>query len=97
MNTTAPPDSAEAPFFEVLVTRKEALALTDEEFEQKLTDLVSQERDPETARRKLDREGRLPGLKDRFQEQKTLSFLLDGATVHRILKPRERSTGVVTP
>lgn len=26
MNTTAPPDSAEAPFFEVLVTRKEALA-----------------------------------------------------------------------
>ncbi len=79
------------------ISRKESIRLTDEEFEQRLATLLEQERDPKAARRRLEREERLPGMKDRFQEQKTLSFLLEAATVHRILKPRESASRIVTP
>lgn len=74
------------------IARKESLALTDDEFEQKLSSLLAQERDPAAARRRLEKEGRIPTLRTRFQEQKTFGFLLEGATVHRILKPREAAS-----
>lgn len=74
------------------IARKESLALTDDEFEQKLSSLLAQEREPAAARRRLEKEGRIPTLRTRFQEQKTFGFMLEGATVHRILKPREAAS-----
>lgn len=80
------------------IARKESIALTDEEFEERLREVLAGERDFAAARRKIEREGRMDSVRNQLVERKILKTLLDGATIHRILKPRAaEAPKIITP
>jgi len=81
------------------IARKESIQLTDEEFEARLGSLLAGERDPAAARRRLERENRLEGIRERMIEKRTFEFLLSAATVHQTVKPRQRAeaSSIIVP
>lgn len=80
------------------LVRQESLAVTEEEVDAEL-ETMAQEAGVEVSviRKKMEDEGDLPRLRDMLQERKTIDFLIGGARVARVRKPRVRENAGTAP
>jgi trigger factor len=73
------------------LVRQESLAVTEEELAAELETMAQEAGvEVEVIRKKLEDEGDLPRLRDMLQERKTIDFVIGGARVSRVRKPRVR-------
>jgi trigger factor len=73
------------------LVRQESLAVTDEEMDAELETMAQEAGvEVEVIRKKMEDEGDIPRLRDMLQERKTIDFLIGGARVTRVRKPRVR-------
>jgi trigger factor len=73
------------------LVRQESLAVTDEELDAELETMAQEAGvDIEVIRKKMEDDGDMPRLRDMLQERKTIDFLIGGARVNRVRRPRVR-------
>ncbi len=73
------------------LVRQESLAVTDEEMDAELETMAQEAGvEVEVIRKKMEDDGDMPRLRDMLQERKTIDFLIGGARVNRVRKPRVR-------
>jgi trigger factor len=79
------------------VARQETIEVGEEELNAGLARSAPAGVDPQVVRRRLEREGELDRVREDLRERKALDFLLEQASVRRVVQPRPRKSNLILP